>query len=120
MKTIILLLSAAALAAAADTAPLTGRWQIHSSVANNESDQDCTFTQKDADLSGTCVSDSGTVKIAGKVDGKRVSWAYKSEYNGTPLTVNFDGTMTADNKITGSVDVPEFSAGGDFTATLAK
>ncbi len=120
MKQIILLLSAAALAFAADNAPVAGKWEVHSNIAGNENDSACTFTQKDSELSGSCSSDKGSVTITGKVDGKKVTWSYKSEYNGTPLTVNFEGTVNADNKITGSVNVPEFSAEGDFTASPSK
>jgi hypothetical protein len=120
LKTLLLLVSAAALATAADNAPLSGKWQIHNSIAGNESDQACTFTQKDSDLSGTCTSDNGNVNVTGKIDGKKVTWTYKSEYNGSPLTVNYEGTVNSDNKISGSVSVPEFSADGDFTATPSK
>lgn len=120
MKTLILLVSAAALATAADNISLNGKWQVHSNIAGNENDQACTFTQKDSDLTGSCTSEKGAVTITGKVDGKKVTWAYKSDYQGTPLTVNYDGTLNSDNKINGSVNVPEFSADDDFTATPSK
>ena len=114
----LLVLSLSAAAFAAD--PLAGKWSVHSNIAGSESDQSCTWTQKDADLSGTCTSDRGTVNISGKVDGTKVTWSYKSEYNGTPLTVNYEGTLGAETKITGTVTVPEFSADGNFTATQTK
>jgi hypothetical protein len=120
LKTVLLFISAVALAAAADNASVAGKWHVHTSIAGNDSDSDCTFVQKDADLTGTCTSDQGSVNITGKVDGKKVTWSFKSEYNGSPLTVNHDGTLTADNKITGTATVPEFSVDGDFTATQAK
>lgn len=123
MKTLLpllLLASAAVLAPAADNPSLSGKWQVHNSVSGNESDQACTFTQKDTDLTGTCSSDKGNVEVSGKVDGKKVTWMYKSEYEGTPLTVHYEGTLESATKITGSVTVPEFSADGDFTATLSK
>jgi hypothetical protein len=47
-------------------------------------------------------------------------WSYKSEYQGTPLTVKFDGAVDSAMKMAGSVDVPEFRAGGDFAATQSK
>ncbi len=115
----MLLVSTAALAAAADSPSLTGKWQVHNSIQGNESDQACEFTQKDNDLSGTCTSDRGTVTIAGKVDGDKVNWSFKSEHDGTPLTVVYEGKVN-ENKITGTVNVPEFSADGEFTATAAK
>jgi hypothetical protein len=117
----LLLVSATAVSFAADNASLTGPWQVHSSVAGNDNDQSCTFTQKDNDLTGTCsTNENKTVNITGKVDGKKVSWSYKSEYEGTPLTVQYEGTLDSGNKIKGSVNVPEFSADGDFTATQSK
>jgi hypothetical protein len=117
----LLLASACGIVFAADNASLSGNWQVHSSVAGNDNEQSCTFTQKDNGLTGSCVNaDKTKVEIAGKVDGKKVSWAYKSEYNGTPLTVQFEGNIDSGNKIAGTVNVPEFSADGDFTATPAK
>ena len=115
----LLLVSAGSLIFAAGSPSLTGKWHVHSSVAGNDNDQNCTFTESDGRLTGSCVGDDKTsVEITGTVDGKKVSWSYKSEYNGTPLTVQFDGTVDSSNKISGTVNVPEFSAGGDFTATI--
>jgi hypothetical protein len=120
LKTLLLLISAVALATAADTASIAGKWQVHSSTAGQDSDSTCTFTQKDTDLTGTCVSDQGTANLTGRVDGRKVTWSYKSDYQGTPLTVNFSGTLSSDNKIAGTISVPEFSVDGDFTANPAK
>jgi len=113
------LLASMAMAAAADNPSLTGKWKVHNDIAGNESDMSCTLTQKDNVLAGPCVSDQGTVNITGKVDGKNVSWVFKSEYNGGPITLTYKGTIAADNKITGTVTVEEYSVDGDFTATLA-
>jgi hypothetical protein len=110
----------AGLAPAADTASLAGKWQLHTSIAGNDFDMVCTFTQKDDALGGSCASEQGTYEITGSVNGNKVTWSYKSEYNGTPLTVKYEGAVGASNKIIGSVNVPEFSAGGDFTATQQK
>lgn len=120
MKTLLLLISTAALLAAGDSSSLSGKWQVHTSIGGTDYDSTCTFTQKESDLGGTCVSDQGTVNITGKINGKKVTWSYKSEYQGTPLTVSHDGTLGSDNKITGTVSVPEFSVDGDFTATQSK
>ena len=114
------LVAAPALVAASDSVSVAGKWHVHDSIAGNDSDADCTFEQKDADLAGTCKIDTESVTITGKVDGKKVTWSYKSEYNGSPLTVVHEGTLSADNKITGKASVPEYSVDGDFTATQAK
>ena len=113
------LLSTLALAQAQDNAGLNGKWKLHQSIAGNESDSECTLTQKDNALTGSCTGGEKSVDISGKVDGKKVSWSYKADYNGTPLTVTYTGTLDSD-KITGDVNVDPFSATGDFTATLEK
>lgn len=114
----VILLSSLALAQSASNS-LSGKWKVHSNVAGNESDSDCTFTQTGNDLAGTCSTDKDPVKIAGKVDGKKVSWSYKSDYNGTALTITLTGTIDGD-KITGDENVDPFAVTGDFTATRSK
>lgn len=115
-----LLLLTAAFAAAQDPVSLTGKWQVQMSIAGNESTQSCTITQTGADLSGACESTSGSVKFTGKVEGRKATWSYKSEYNGSPLTVSHEGTIESAEKISGTVSVPEYSVDGTFTATSSK
>jgi hypothetical protein len=105
---------------AADNTSLTGKWQLHTSAAGHESDYTCTFTQKNDDLTGTCSPPPGTVQISGKVTGKKVTWTYKSEHDGSPLTVTFNGSVDSTNKIIGSVIAVEFGVEGEFTATPSK
>ena len=108
------------VALAADNASLSGKWRIHTSAAGSESDQSCTFAQKDNDLTGNCNTNRGTVQISEKIDEKKVTWTYKSEYNGSPLTVTFKGTLESTTKITGTVRAEEFGVEGEFTATQSK
>jgi type 1 fimbria pilin len=116
----LFLLFAVSVAFAADQPSISGKWQVHLSISGTENDQTCTFTQKRTELTGTCNSEqTGTVDLTGKVDGKKITWSYQSEYNGTPLTVNYEGTLDG-GKISGTVTVPEFGAEGEFTATQAK
>jgi hypothetical protein len=119
MKMLLPLVAFGVALALADAPSVTGKWHVHNSISGNESDQICTFMQKSAGFSGSCTSERGTVEITGKVDGNKITWSYKSEYEGTPLTVNYEGIIDA-AKISGSVNVPEFSAAGDFTATPEK
>lgn len=114
--------AAAAPSAAAPTADdlsLAGKWKVHSAIAGNENDASCTFAQTNSDLAGTCTSEQGTVRVKGRVDGKRVAWSYDAEYNGGPLTVKFNGTLDS-GKIAGDMNVEELGVGGDFTATPEK
>jgi hypothetical protein len=123
MRTLILsaFLACAALpSVAADNALLTGKWKIHQSVMGNDSDSDCTLTQKDNDLAGSCTADQGSGKLTGKIDGNKVSWSYETEYNGSPLTVKFTGTLDSAGIIAGTVSVEQFGVDGDFTATPVK
>lgn len=124
MKSLLLsflLTSATVVATAADAPTVTGKWAIHNNIAGNENDMSCNLTQNAADLTGDCTAESGSVKVTGKVDGKNVSWVYKSEYNGSPITLTYKGTLdTAANKITGTVNVEEYSVDGEFTATQSK
>ena len=104
----------------ADNPSLSGKWQVHGTISDHELNQNCTFTQKETDLTGSCSSDRGTVEISGKVDGNKVTWMYKSDYEGNPITLNFEGTLESETKITGKVSVHEYSVDGDFTATQSK
>jgi hypothetical protein len=105
---------------AADDASFTGKWQIHTSVSDHESDISCTFTQTASELGGTCSPEAGTVHITGKVEGKNITWTYKSTYDGSPLTVTFKGKFDSAGKMSGSVIAEEYGAEGVFTATQAK
>ncbi len=118
----VLLASAAITAFAADKAPLTGTWKTHSSIAGNESDGECTLTQTDNDVSGTCKTAEGKdAKATGKVDGDKITWSFDSDYNGTPLTIKYEGKLdVAAGKIAGTVTVDPFGVGGDFTASSTK
>jgi len=125
MRTLLLsaLLASAVIASlAADNASVTGKWKIHSSIAGNESDSECTLSQTDNDVTGTCKTAEGNdAKVTGKVDGAKVAWSFESEYNGTPLTLKYNGTLdSAAGKIAGSMSVDPFGVEGDFTATAVK
>jgi hypothetical protein len=120
LRASLLLVSASVAAFAADADSLTGKWQIHTSAAGNESNYPCTFTQKNNDLTGSCSPERGAVQISGKVEGKKATWTYKSDYNGSPLTVTFKGTFDSTGKIAGSVVAEEFGVEGEFTATQPK
>jgi hypothetical protein len=127
LLSLILLVAAAAVPAAAQTpvkAPvaalsLTGKWKVHIAVGGNEQDQQCSFTQTDKTLEGTCDSDHGEVKITGSVDGIKATWKFDSEYQGTPITLTYTGVFDDKGKLTGSVDVAPFNVTGDFEVSAA-
>ena len=118
LATTALLFASAAFAAAAPN--LTGQWSVHNSIAGNESDQECKFVQTDNKLTGTCKDNEKDVQITGSIDGNKVTWKYESEYNGSPLTLTYTGTLDDSGKIAGNVDVDPFAVTGDFTAVPSK
>jgi hypothetical protein len=113
-----LLFASSAFAAGAPS--LTGQWSVHNSIAGSESDQECKFVQTDNQLAGSCKSDDKEVKITGSLDGKKLTWKYDSDYNGTPLTLTYTATLDDSGKIAGSVEVQPFGVTGEFTATQSK
>lgn len=123
MKTIFLsfILAAFTIAVAADTAPLTGNWQVHTNIADRQSEWNCAFVQTANDLAGTCESPAGSGAITGKIDDKKVTWTQKfnSEANG-PITLNFRGALNSATNITGFVTVAEYGVDGEFSATQTK
>lgn len=125
MKTLLLsalLVSSALPALAADNPSLTGKWKIHTSVAGNESDHECTLTQTDDAISGTCTTgEMKEVQVTGKVDGTKANWSYESEYDGSPITVKYSAKLNViDGKFAGTVYVDPYGVDGDFTAAAEK
>ena len=58
------------------------------------SDGECILTQTDNDLTGTCKTAEGKdAKASGKVDGDKITWSFDSDYNGTPLTIKYEGKL---------------------------
>jgi hypothetical protein len=106
-----------AVRAAGQTGPpdLTGRWKLDLAIKARAFDQDCAFAHLDNTLTGICKGEQGLTRIEGSVDGKRVTWSCQSDYNGSAVTVRFDGTLS-DGKVTGKVIVNPIGAGGDFVA----
>jgi hypothetical protein len=115
-----LVFAAAGFALAADDTSLSGTWQVDSSAAGNQSRQNCALTQKANELAGTCNSERGTVELKGKVDGKNVTWTYKTDSAGGLVTVVYKGTIDSADKMAGTLLAVEYSVEGEFTAIRAK
>lgn len=111
------LAAAATLLSAADNATVNGKWQLQVSAAGRESSQECSFTQKDTNLTGTCNTRRGTVEFNGKVEGKKVTFTYKTDSEGGPVTVVFRGNLDSATKMSGSVTAVEYGVEGEFSGT---
>ena len=90
---------------------LEGNWTIHINVLGNEADQSCTFTQKDKELTGSCTGERVAGSISGTIDANKVKWQLKRQEGGP---IDYNGTVSADGKITGTVNVPEPGVNGEF------
>src|ERR1700759_3371297 len=104
----ITVLFVAATAFAADPTTLTGSWSLHQSIAGNDSDQQCNFTQDGSKLTGTCNSDGNNLEITGSVENNKAMWKYDTEYNGGALTAKYTAPLNDPKKITGTVDVDPY------------
>ena len=98
---------------------VTGQWSIHSNIAGNENDQVCKLVVTESKISGSCNSQGKDLQVTGALDGKKVTWQYQSDYNGSPLTLIYTAALSDSNKFTGTVEVQPFGVTGDFTATAA-
>ena len=113
----ILVLAASASAAGASS--LTGSWTIHQTVGGNESDQACNFVQTDNKLTGTCRGPDKDLPITGTADGRKLTWKFDMDVNGTSLTLIYTATLDDSGRIAGSVEVQPFRVTGNFTAKLS-
>ena len=120
MKSTLLLTLALALAVGFQPASVAGTWNVVANVGGTQSEQTCTFIQKDSELTGNCKGERGTYPVTGKVDGKSVTWQFEIEYEGQRLIPVYTGTIESADKIAGGVDVQGMGIGGEFTATRAK
>lgn len=120
MTSMLLLTLALASGAGLEPAPVAGTWNVVANVGGTQSDQTCTFVQKDSELTGSCKGERGTYPVTGKVDGKSITWQFEVEYEGQKLIPVYTGTLESSDKIAGGVDVQGMGIGGEFTATRAK
>lgn len=119
-RLVLLTLAIVPIVATAQPASVAGKWEINANVGGTATSSVCSFTQKDADLTGTCEGDQGPKEITGKVDGQSVSWQLNAQWEGQTLTVYYKGTLQSPEKIAGTVDVQPLSVNGEFTATRQK
>jgi hypothetical protein len=97
-----------------------GSWKVDGDVQSNPVNVICTITEKDHKLTGTCAGlngDNKSTPLDGETKENSVTWSFGSVYQGTPITVAFDGKLVDDGAaMQGSITVPEFQVNGSFTA----
>jgi hypothetical protein len=110
-------LTCVSLALAADV-NLTGVWKLDSETVGNTSSILMPFKQDGAKLTATMKSPDGKeMTVNGKVEGKKVTWTFISEWEGNPLTVTYVGTLDdAGTSMKGTSDVQPMGIEGTFVA----
>lgn len=120
LASLLLLVATAVHAEAPKAVSVEGKWNLHSVTMGQEADQKFTFVQKESELTGTCEGASGKSPVTGKVEGGKITWTCKVDYQGNPITLTYEGKLDGDAKLSGTLSVQEFGVEGEFTATQAK
>jgi predicted aspartyl protease len=105
--------NASVSAPAAPALQISGSWHIQSQPVR----PDCEIVQNGGDLTGTCTGPQAKGELTGTVAGQaiRFQWKRIANANGNVSLWNFSGTLSADNRITGFVELNGRT--GTFTAT---
>lgn len=107
----------AAPSAAPAPAQVAGAWALATEVHGNTSAPSCTFKQEGTALTGTCTSPEGADQPAtGEVTEKKVKFKYDIVWDGSPLTLHFNGTLESETEMKGAIDVQPMGVAGGFTA----
>jgi hypothetical protein len=92
---------------------IAGTWSVTSQPVRPV----CNIVQNGGDLSGSCTGPQAGGELTGTVAGQAIRWQWKrvANANGNVSLWNFSGTLSADNMITGFVELNGRTAA--FTAT---
>lgn len=95
-------------AAAAD---LTGSWEGEVVTDAGTGNPSFTFKQEGSKLTGTYTGMLGEAKLAGTVEGNKVSFSFTADAQGQTLKVQYEGTIENENLIKGKAILGEFGSG---------
>lgn len=113
LRTLSLLLATTILAAAAD---LTGKWNATVETDAGAGAPSFTLKQFGETLTGTYSGQLGDAPLTGTVKGDTVEFSFKVSPQGDAIEVKYQGKLTGDKQIKGSVDLGGMGT-GTFTAT---
>ena len=103
-------------------ADMSGTWTVNGAFDSMgvKYTVSCAIKDDGGKLAGPCTGDpsGGTLQATGTESGTAVEFAYDTTYQGTPVHLDYKGTVAADGSIAGTIDTggPQ----GTFTATIAK
>ncbi len=118
MKSLLLavLVSAGLLSTTTD---VSGDWTIAGDVQGVAINENCTFTQTDTKLAGTCTNTGKQFDTTGTVEDKKVTFKHAGQYQGDPLTLTFTGVVRDDGSLSGAIYVDPLAVDGNFAAKKA-
>lgn len=87
------------------TAMIAGNWDISFTSPQGTANWRVKFDQSGDTLRGTATTDFGALDVVdGWITGDKLSFTLNLNYNGTPITLDFAGTVKGD-AATGQIDV---------------
>jgi hypothetical protein len=99
------------------SADLTGAWEGEVVTDAGTGNPNFTFKQEGAKLTGVYTGMLGEAKLAGTVEGNKVSFSFTADAQGQAVKVEYSGTLEGGNVIKGKVTLGDLASG---TFTLKK
>lgn len=116
MRAALFVAGALLLADAALAADFSGSWNISATIGTSPATIQCTIVQKGDALTGTCKpAQFDPSPITGAVTGSSAKWGYDVVFNGNQNHVEYDATLGADGKLSGTLHLGPMPV--TFTAT---
>ncbi len=109
------IVAAALTVAVAAQTNVAGEWTINIDTEQGAQSAELTLTQDGEKLTGTLVSEMGTLEFEGTIMGNELKWVMEVDAGGAFLEIAMAGTVDGDT-ITGTLDLGGYG-GGDWTAT---
>lgn len=107
---------AAVLAQTETKIDLTGKWLFSVTTSAGTGTPTVTLKQQGDSLTGHYSSQTlGEADLKGIVKDKKITFTFRVELQGTPLVVNYTGTVESNDAMKGLVDIGG-AASGSFTA----
>ena len=104
--------------ASAQTADVAGDWTLTVSTDNGITNPLLTLVQDGETLTGHYSSEAlGENDVTGTVNGSTVTISFSADLQGQSVSVVYSGTVDAEGKMSGSLDIADGMLGGTFTAT---
>ena len=95
---------------------VTGKWLFSVTTDAGTGTPTVTLKQQGDSLTGHYSSQTlGEADLKGIVKDKKITFTFRIELQGTPLTVNYAGTVESNDAMKGTVDIGG-AASGTFTA----